>query len=94
MFPFRFKKTVKLLISKGTDVNKKDINGDTPLHYASQGGSLDAVKVLLSEGTDINAKNRWGMTPFDTVLSRKYPSPSLVEFYESIGAKRNKRTKK
>ena len=39
---------VKLLISKGANVNIQDIDGNTPLHLASEQGQKDILISLLS----------------------------------------------
>lgn len=50
-----------LLIAKGADVNHAtDVDGTTPLMYASKSGSLDAVKALLAQGAKIEAYDKVG----------------------------------
>ena len=47
-----------------TDINAKNQYGDTPLHYAAEGGHLDIVKLLLAcDEIDTNLKNNEGETP-------------------------------
>ncbi len=46
---------VKLLISKGADVNEKDSGGKTPLHYASEKGHTEVARLLISRGAYVNA---------------------------------------
>lgn len=48
------------LISKGADVNAKDIQEKTALHYAIQEHRLETTKLLLSHGADPFAKSRYG----------------------------------
>ena len=43
-----------LLISKGADVNSKDITGSTPLFYAANG---EIAELLISKGADVNVRN-------------------------------------
>jgi len=50
---------VKLLISKGSDVNAKDRMGRTALHSAAEKGHTNIVKFLIDRGADINATS-WG----------------------------------
>ena len=51
---------VKLLISKGADVNREDEKEKTPLHYAAQTGKMEVVQLLVEAGADVNAgKNDW-----------------------------------
>jgi len=49
---------VKLLISKGADVNEKDKEGRTALHYASEKSHIEVAKLLISQGAYVNAMDR------------------------------------
>ncbi len=44
--------TVRLLLSLGTPVAIKDATGNTPLHYAADGGHVDVVTLLLEKRRD------------------------------------------
>uniref|UniRef100_A0A7S2MVT5 Uncharacterized protein n=1 Tax=Zooxanthella nutricula TaxID=1333877 RepID=A0A7S2MVT5_9DINO len=44
--------------------HEKDAIGNTPLHQAAAGGSLDCAKCLMAQGVDVFAKNNRGHTPF------------------------------
>ena len=46
---------VQLLCERGADVNTKDKEGNTALHYAAQHGHVEVVKLLLKEGANIEA---------------------------------------
>ena len=45
---------VKLLLSRGTDVNEKDQYGRTALHCASWKGHADVAELLINQGARIN----------------------------------------
>jgi len=47
----------KILISKGANINAKNKDGNTPLHYAAEKDSIKMGKLLISKGADINAKD-------------------------------------
>jgi len=47
--------TVLYLLSQGGDVNVKDKNGNTPLHWATINGYTETVTVLLTHGARVNA---------------------------------------
>jgi len=49
---------------KGIDVNTKDKNGKTPLHFAASKGNLELIKFLLAKGADFNAKDENGFIPY------------------------------
>lgn len=51
------------LLAGGTDVNEKDSDGRTPLHWAASYGHLDIVKELLKHNAKVNEKNNRGWTP-------------------------------
>ena len=51
---------VKLLISKGANVNAEDEEKKTPLHYAAETGKMEVVKLFVEAGADINAgEGKW-----------------------------------
>ncbi|HEX9626480.1 MAG TPA: ankyrin repeat domain-containing protein [Acidiferrobacterales bacterium] len=58
------------LISEGYDPNQKDKNGWTPLHFAAQECSLDAVQALLAHGANIDAQDSNGNTPLSEAVFR------------------------
>jgi ankyrin repeat protein len=50
-----------VLIAKGANVNHStEIDGTTPLMYASKSGSLDAVKALLAQGAKLEVTDKIG----------------------------------
>jgi len=51
------------LIDKGAQMEAKDSNGNTPLHFAAANGHLEIVRLLCDHGADVEARNKWGMRP-------------------------------
>jgi|GEM_PF-1829987 len=51
---------LKFLFSQGISYKQKDIQGNTPLHYAK---CTETIKILMKRGADINARNVYGQTP-------------------------------
>ncbi|WP_265039233.1 ankyrin repeat domain-containing protein [Wolbachia endosymbiont (group A) of Yponomeuta plumbellus] len=61
---------VKDLVNQGANINIKDNDDKTPLHYASQSfHHLDIVKYLISKDADIDAKDNNDRTPLDVADS-------------------------
>ena len=58
---------VKQAIAAGADVNAKDDEGLTPLHYAAYYSHKETVELLITEGADLNAKS-YGETPLDLAI--------------------------
>ena len=54
---------VKQHLAAGTDVNAKDDNGWTPLHFAVYYGHKEIVELLIAKGAEVNAKDKNGWTP-------------------------------
>ncbi|TYZ64880.1 hypothetical protein PybrP1_001103 [[Pythium] brassicae (nom. inval.)] len=50
----------------------RDASGNTPLHYAAEGGYLSLCKLLLDNGAHINAQNKSGETPLHFAISSSH----------------------
>lgn len=53
---------VRVLLTKNTNVNETDSNGNTPLHQATFNENYEIVKILLKAGAEVNQKNKDGHT--------------------------------
>ena len=62
-----------------------DRRGITPLMYAAEVGSVDAMRVLIDHGADVNAQNDFG----STALMWSVPDPSKVRLLLDHGAQVN-----
>ncbi|MFP3014819.1 MAG: ankyrin repeat domain-containing protein [Wolbachia sp.] len=56
-------KEIDDLINGGVNVNVRDQNGMTPLHYAAKKHNEDIANALIKVGADVNAKDQDGRTP-------------------------------
>ena len=90
---------LKLLVEAGANVNAKNNfnhlmgrGGDTPLHWASQYGTLNEIHYLLEQGAEMNAVDDCGWTPLHCAIFSG--NTDLVKFYLSQGVDSTLRTKK
>lgn len=60
---------VERLVNSGADVNGKDSNGLTPLHFAVQSKSETTVKILLEKSADPTQTSNKGNSPLHTAAS-------------------------
>jgi ankyrin repeat protein len=58
------------LFDAGAAVDTRDNRGETPLHWAIQGGHKQIVEWLLDHGADIHARDIEGHTPLHTAVIR------------------------
>jgi ankyrin repeat protein len=57
-----------LLTSPLTDVNCKDLNGNTPLHYSGISGSNQLAMILIENGGNALQQNRKKMLPLHSCI--------------------------
>jgi ankyrin repeat protein/L-ascorbate metabolism protein UlaG (beta-lactamase superfamily) len=67
---WRFPYIVEYLIAQGSDVNKKDLDGNTPLHYATFCDSVKVIDILCKNKADINCQNDLGQTALIRAVMR------------------------
>ncbi|WOG29821.1 ankyrin repeat domain-containing protein [Endozoicomonas sp. 8E] len=63
------------------EINAKDDQGNTSLHYAIQNNDIEMIKILLKNGAGINIQNSLGYTPlhFAVLLENKKVVGCLME---------------
>ena len=85
------KAIIEALIKAGADINAKNKDGNTALHWVSECGHADVVKLLINAGADINAKNKDGDTALHRVSERGHAD--VVKLLIKEGAKVGVRNK-
>jgi len=55
--------TVRSLLKSKTDVNAREADGTTALHWAVRADDQELIRLLLRAGADARAANRYGVTP-------------------------------
>ena len=86
---------VKQHIAAGTDVNAKDEDGYTPLHFAVVNDDKELAELLIAAGADVNAKtDMFEMTPLHHAveLGNKEIVELLIAKGADVNAKRDGET--
>jgi ankyrin repeat protein len=73
------------LLGSGSNAGVADSRGITPLMYAAEVGSLDAMRLLIDRGADVNAQNAFG----STALMWSASDPAKVRLLVDHGAQVN-----
>jgi palmitoyltransferase len=74
--------SVIYLLSLGMDPNAKDINGNTPLHYAVKYNQIRIIKKLLQNGAKKNIINK---TQKKTPVMMAEDKPEILEIFRKKG---------
>lgn len=65
-------KLAKIIIDNGADLNTKDRNGNTALHYCVYYRNYKLMELLIKEGVDVNIQDNNGNTTLQLSLMRGY----------------------
>jgi len=57
------RETIRTLIRQHTDVDAREADGTTALHWAARADDLETVQLLIRAGARVDAPNRYGVTP-------------------------------
>jgi ankyrin repeat protein len=77
---------IRVLNEKSLDVNVRDRNGMTPLHYACRSGESDAGEFLLQLDADSTIKDDFGRTPL--IVAWQYGQTELMGISRDKGTNR------
>lgn len=75
---------VDLLISRGANVNARDVLGGTALMMAARGGRGDIARALIKAGADVNAKDNEGRTALSSAVDAGHGE--VARLLEQAGA--------
>ncbi|XP_065211472.1 uncharacterized protein LOC135839390 [Planococcus citri] len=70
---------VKRYLRNGADINARDINLWTALHFAADGPSLEIVKFIIDQNCDINVKDLSGQSPLHIAAANG--RNNILEFF-------------
>ena len=76
---------VQYLVEKGANIEAKNIDQWTPLHFASRKGSLPIVQYLIEKGANIEGKDNEQKTPLYISFERN--NTTIVEYLIEKGAR-------
>jgi E3 ubiquitin-protein ligase mind-bomb len=62
---------VRILLTHGANLEQRDADGDTALHYACFGNQPDCISLLLSKGADINSINSTGCSSLHIAINKQ-----------------------
>jgi ankyrin repeat protein len=75
---------VRTLIKGGADVNAREVDGTTPLHWAVRSDDMETAALLLGGRANPNALNRYGVTPLS--LAARNGNAAMLELLLKHGA--------
>ncbi|VWU49314.1 conserved protein, unknown function [Hepatocystis sp. ex Piliocolobus tephrosceles] len=68
----------KLLIKKNININDKDINGKSSLHFACEHNNLKGIELLLKQNADINITDNMQNTPLLYALKKNKEEAAML----------------
>ena|SRR5882672_2652944 len=76
------------LLSRGPDLNQKNGDGETVLHFAVYGrdANVDLVEALIKQGADVNARDKKGASVLSYAKAQP-PAPTIVDLLRKAGAR-------
>jgi len=79
-----FSQVFELLLKYNADINAKNAQGNTPLHFAAISFQPDAIEKLLNSGADVHAKDNDDLTPLH--MACRFGNMEAVESLLNHGA--------
>jgi ankyrin repeat protein len=78
---------VRALVKQRVDVNAREADGTTALHWAVRSDDQETVLLLLQAGANVHAANRYGVTPLSVAATNG--SAAVIEALLKSGADPN-----
>jgi len=66
----------------GAEVNARNFDENTPLHWSAYKGHVDIIETLIYKGADYNLKNKHGETAL--LIASKYGKTEVVKYLLSL----------
>ena len=70
---------IQALVQHGTDIDAKDIDGNTPCHFCSEYGHRYCLKFLLTKNPYLFANNNENKSAIDVAISNDILNVSLFQ---------------
>jgi len=74
-------KLAQILIDNGANINDKDRNGNTALHYCIYYKNYKLMELLVNNGADVNVQDNNGSTPLHLAIKKNYANGRHNEDY-------------
>jgi ankyrin repeat protein len=81
---------IRAILKARPDVNRREPDGTTALHWAARANDEETVRLLISAGAEVNAVNRYGVAPLS--LAAANGSRTIIEELLNAGADVNTTT--
>ncbi|KAJ3498222.1 hypothetical protein NLG97_g1293 [Lecanicillium saksenae] len=80
---------VRLLIEKGADLSRRDLDGSSLLHHAATLNDVDILTLLLKNSCDVNATDCRGQTPIFLAVSNSHIEATMIllEYGAEVGVR-------
>jgi ankyrin repeat protein len=76
---------VRQAIDAGADVNARDLEQDTPLHWAAATGNLNIAVLLIERGAKVSAEDNQGRSPKS--FAQEYSYTDIIDLLDAASSK-------
>ena len=79
-------RSLQLLLDNGANIESKDIEGNTPAHYAARVGNVSSIVVLIGAGFDLKTRGERGCMVLHTAAYHNRTAVVRHLLDEEVGA--------